>query len=435
MREKPLTEFIGSKKAAKEHKEKPAEPKVVGLKGPWELPEGWRWVRLGKITKLTSGGTPSRKIKEYWENGTIPWVKSGELEDNVIYTTEEKITERGLKESSAKMFPKGTLLVALYGATVGKTAILGIDATTNQAVCAVLPPNRREAEWDARYLQYYFIAIRPMLISKSGGGAQPNIYLHTLRRLEVPLPPLEEQKHIVAKLDEVRKRLEEAKHLAREAREKVERLMASALHEVFSKAKEKGWEWMRLEKIATIRKGTINPQDYPDETFELYSIPAYHSTGKPEVKLGKQIKSNKFVVKPGDILFGKLNPHLPKVWIVKPNKEYRQIASTELFPIVVNNEKALTQYIYWYLLSPQVREELVRKVIGTTGSRKRISKGDILHLRIPLPPLEEQKSIVAYLDSIQERAQMLVKLYEEQEQELEKLFPAILNKAFRGELV
>ncbi|NPB03449.1 MAG: hypothetical protein GXO39_03415 [Thermotogae bacterium] len=435
MKEKPLTEFIGSKKATKEHKEKPAEPKVVGLKGPWELPEGWRWVRLGEIAKLTSGGTPSRKIKEYWENGTIPWVKSGELEDNVIYTTEEKITERGLKESSAKMFPKGTLLVALYGATVGKTAILGIDATTNQAVCAVLPPNRREAEWDARYLQYYFIAIRPMLISKSGGGAQPNIYLHTLRRLEVPLPPLPEQKRTVAKLDEVSKRLEEAKRLAREARGEAEKLMASALHEIFEKL-SKQYQIARFEELMSPipkkeRKITLEK----DKEYKLVTV-KMHARGVilREIKKGSEIKAKHlYLVHAGEFIFSRIDARNGAMGFVPPELDGAVVSQD--FPVMILDQtKALQKYIEYYIKRPELEQMIQDYSTGTTN-RQRISEEELVKiLKIPLPPLEEQKRIVAYLDRISERAQKLVKLYEEREKELEQLFPAILDRAFRGEL-
>lgn len=194
---------------------------------------GWEWVRLGDIAKLTSGGTPSRKVKEYWESGTIPWVKSGELEDNVIYSTEEKITELGLKKSSAKVFPKGTLLIALYGATVGKTAILGIDAATNQAICAVFPKNSKEKLWDEKFLQYYIINVRPQLIAESGGGAQPNIYIYTLKRLKVPLPSLEEQKCIVAYLDRINEKAQQLVKLYEKRERELERLFPAVLDRAF----------------------------------------------------------------------------------------------------------------------------------------------------------------------------------------------------------
>lgn len=97
----------------------------------------WEREALGQICSTSSGGTPNRKNKTFYVNGVIPWVKSGELRNNTIYFSEELITEEALKNSSAKVFPKGTLLIAMYGATIGKLAFLGIDAATNQAVCGI----------------------------------------------------------------------------------------------------------------------------------------------------------------------------------------------------------------------------------------------------------------------------------------------------------
>ena len=96
----------------------------------------------------------------------------------------------------------------------------------------------------------------------------------------------------------------------------------------------KNWKWKKLGDVVYIRRETIKPQKSPEEEFELYSIPAYHKTGKPVIKLGKEIRSTKFLVYPEDCLFGKLNPHIPKVWLVGPFNGRKQIASTESFPLV-----------------------------------------------------------------------------------------------------
>ena len=115
--------------------------------------EGWKIKRIEEISKTTSGGTPSRKNKEYY-CGDILWVKSGELEDNYIINTEEKITQDAEKNSSAKLFLKGTILMAMYGATVGKTAILKKEATTNQAICGIIPNNDN---FNSEFLRYQLI--------------------------------------------------------------------------------------------------------------------------------------------------------------------------------------------------------------------------------------------------------------------------------------
>src|SRR5690606_20534806 len=100
------------------------------------IKEDWIECTLGEVFKTTSGGTPSRRNANYY-NGSIPWVKSGELDKGIINETEEKISKEALKNSSAKIFPKGTLLIALYGATIGKLSFLGIEASTNQAICGI----------------------------------------------------------------------------------------------------------------------------------------------------------------------------------------------------------------------------------------------------------------------------------------------------------
>ena len=138
----------------------------------------WKKEPLGKICKTTSGGTPSRKNQSYYQNGTIPWVKSGELENNIITTSEEFITEEGLLNSSAKVFPAGTLLIALYGATIGKLAFLGIEASTNQAVCGIF----QNEKVSLKYLYYYLLFQRPSLIKQGVGGAQPNISQAILKK-------------------------------------------------------------------------------------------------------------------------------------------------------------------------------------------------------------------------------------------------------------
>jgi type I restriction enzyme S subunit len=148
--------------------------------------------RFGEIADTASGGTPSRGNKQFYI-GDIPWVKSGELNDNYIYDTEEKINQQAIDCSSAKIFPKGTLLMAMYGATAGKTAMLKIDAATNQAVCAIFP---KEDKAIKEFLKYYLVYIRPMILSRRFGGAQPNISQTIINNLEVNLPPLQEQKAI-----------------------------------------------------------------------------------------------------------------------------------------------------------------------------------------------------------------------------------------------
>jgi len=151
----------------------------------------WRSRPLSELATTTSGGTPSRNRKDYF-NGIIPWIKSGELNDGYIHKAEEHITEAGLENSSAKLLPPGTVLIAMYGATIGKTAILKTEASTNQAICCIRPgPNL-----DADYLRFHLMFLRDDLLSHSHGGAQPNISQQIVRNQTISYPPLREQKAI-----------------------------------------------------------------------------------------------------------------------------------------------------------------------------------------------------------------------------------------------
>ncbi len=178
-------------------KEKYKDPEIaVADTAREELPEGWQFLLIKDFAHTTSGGTPKRGVAEYY-NGDIPWVKSGDLNDGILNEAEEYITPLGLEKSSAKLFRPGTLLIALYGATIGRLSILGFEASTNQAVCGISVPDYV----DVKYLFHYFLSIRKKFIAQGQGGAQLNINQQIVKETVVPLPHPEEQKRIVAKIE------------------------------------------------------------------------------------------------------------------------------------------------------------------------------------------------------------------------------------------
>jgi len=160
--------------------------------------QNWDYLPIKDFAHTTSGGTPKRGIVEYY-NGNVPWVKSGDLNDGQLNHVDEFITQLGLEKSSAKLFKPGTLLIALYGATIGRLSILNFEATSNQAVCGI---TLRE-DVDVKYVFYYLLSIRRKLIAQGKGGAQPNINQHIVKETVVPLAPPEQQKRIVAKIEEL----------------------------------------------------------------------------------------------------------------------------------------------------------------------------------------------------------------------------------------
>ena len=162
-----------------------------------KLPNGWCETLLGNIGTWQSGATPSRLRKEYY-GGSIPWLKTGDLNDGIVQSIPECITERALEETSVKLNPAGSILIAMYGATIGRIGILSKPATTNQACCACvdyLP--------EKKFLFYFLLANRENFIAMGGGGAQPNISKEKIIHTHIPLPPQQEQHRIVAKIEEL----------------------------------------------------------------------------------------------------------------------------------------------------------------------------------------------------------------------------------------
>ena len=159
---------------------------------PFEAPQNWSWTTLGKIGKWQSGSTPNRLNKDYY-NGNIPWLKTGNLNNGYITHIPESITEKALNETSVKLNPTGSVLIAMYGATIGKIGILTFPATTNQACCACEVFNGIDKE----FLFLFLLSHREEFIKMGGGGAQPNISKEKIINTYIPLPPFAEQKRIV----------------------------------------------------------------------------------------------------------------------------------------------------------------------------------------------------------------------------------------------
>ena len=171
------------------------DPVCIADEVPFEIPESWEWVRLGSIGDWGSGATPSRTTPEYY-NGNIPWLKTGDLNDGYITHIPETITERALLETSVRLNPIGSVLIAMYGATIGKLGILQTPATTNQACCACIPFTGIYNE----FLFYFLMSQKLAFIKRGEGGAQPNISKEKIVATLMPLPPKAEQKRIVEKL-------------------------------------------------------------------------------------------------------------------------------------------------------------------------------------------------------------------------------------------
>ncbi|HDX2432772.1 TPA: restriction endonuclease subunit S, partial [Escherichia coli] len=267
-----------------------------------------RYLKIEDFCSTGSGGTPSRSKPEYYEGGDIPWIKSGDLKDSKIYEANEYITAAGLENSSAKIVEKDSILIAMYGATVGRLAILGINAATNQAICNIRPDTTIA---DMKYLYYFLKSKFSYFVENAVGGAQPNISQGLIKSLEVPLPSLDEQKRIADILDKaagVCQKREQAIKLADDfLRAKFLEMFGTPANNIHRFPKGTIRDLVDSVNYGTSAKASIDSGEYP--ILRMGNITYQGRWDFTDLKyLDLSVKEkDKYLVKEGDLLFNRTN--------------------------------------------------------------------------------------------------------------------------------
>ena len=398
---------------------------------PFELPKGWEWTTLGEIGSWQSGATPSRMNKDYY-GGNIPWLKTGDLNDGTIIYIPEYITQRALEETSVRLNPKGSVLIAMYGATIGKIGILSFPATTNQACCACY-----EYSINQMFLFYFLLANRENFIAMGGGGAQPNISKEKIISTNMPLPPLKEQERIVAEIerwlsfvDIVEKEKSDLQSTICLAKSKILDLAihgklvpqdpndepASELlkrinpkaeiitdNEHYQKLPE-GWCLTILGSIGTWQSGATPSclrKDYYGGNIPWLKTGDLNDgiiTNIPEFITEKALEETSVKLNPTDsILIAMYGATIGKIGILS-------------FPATTNQAccacldyKIDKMYIFYFLLSNRINFVSM----GGGGAQPNISKEKIVNTTFPLPPLAEQKRIVSKIEELFHQLNMI----------------------------
>ena len=379
---------------------------------------------LQDIAVWGAGGTPSRKNKGYFK-GNISWVKTGELGQKYIYDTEEKITRNAIENSSAKVFPSGSVAIAMYGATIGKTSILRINAATNQA-CAVAQPYDF---CNNEFLYYFLVANRGEFVSMGTGGAQPNISQALIKQYPINLPPLLEQKRIVAKIESLFSRLDNTKDSLERVRAEIKHYRQSVLKSAFTGELFPEFQYSDkcLSELISIRNERKNPQDVPNMQYIGMADVEGFTGIVSKCFFAREMKALSAYFKAGDILYGRLRPYLNKV--VVANSE--GVASTE-FIIMTSNSGVVTEYVAWRLRA----NDFVDFAISlNSGDRPRVKFDQISLFSIKIPEKKEQIKIVQTIESRFEQAKMLEDAVEQGLERINQLKQSILKKAFEGKLV
>ena len=377
---------------------------------PFEVPDGWCWTTLGEIGNWQAGVTPSRMRKDYY-GGNIPWLKTGDLTDGYIFEIPETITDKALEETSVKLNPTGSVLIAMYGATIGKIGVLTFPATTNQACCACVDYKAVTQ----KYLFYFLLSYKEEFVKMGGGGAQPNISKEKIISTLIPVPPIAEQNRIADEIERLiafietidlnQGRLEQSLKLCKERildmalsgklipQDQDDEPAIELLRKInpsFTPADNrhyrnapKGWAVCTFGDILEYEQPQqyiVNSTDYSDE----YEIPV--------LTAGKSFIIGKTNEKSG------ICKHLPVIIFDDFTTDSKYVdfpfkVKSSAMKILHAKGNVIPKYVA-YLMS-------VTRLVGDTHKRYWIS--EYSKIPIMLPPVNEQERIVSLIEKIYDR--------------------------------
>ena len=402
---------------------------------PFEVPESWCWTTLGEIGNWQAGATPSRMRKDYY-GGNIPWLKTGDLTDGYIYEIPETITDKALEETSVKLNPTGSVLIAMYGATIGKIGILTFPATTNQACCACVDYKAVTP----KYLFNFLLSHKEEFVKMGGGGAQPNISKEKIISTLIPIPPIAEQNRIADEIERLITYIEaiELNHGRLEQSLKLckERILDMALsgklipqdqddepaiellrkiNPSFTPADNRHyanvpykvpqkWQWVTLSDISNYGECINVPvSNIPENSWILELEDIEKDSGRLIQRMSrskKNINGVRHSFKKGDVLYSKLRTYLNKV-LVADQDGY---CTTEIIPITCV-PGIVPEYLCHVLRSRYYVDYTIS--LGYGVKMPRLGTADALKSMIPVPPYEEQRRIVKSVNEIYHKLEQI----------------------------
>lgn len=441
----------------------------------------WSLVPLNKLATIKSGGTPSRGNSSYW-GGKIPWVKISDIKSLNVLETDEYITDLGLKNSSARIFPKGTILFTIF-ASIGKVAVLGIDAATNQAIAGITPTG----EIDRGFLTYSLLNLSNKIQESGKGVAQNNINLTILKETLISLPPLHEQQRIVARLDAIFGHLD----VLREKLDRIPELLINFRQQVLTQAvtgkltrewregKDLGeWEenlktFLNEREIEFINSLKINnnkirkPEylNYPITDLKKANVKGWLKApiglicdsivpgrDKPKSFSGEipwvtmPILKHQFINKnDAELFLSEEEIQSAKAKVIPEGSVIMSIVGRFGIGSILKCDAVINQQLHAFLPSPiltpkfllfqVLTSEKYLSDISTSTTVAYINKKNANSLPVDIPPIEEQKEIVNRVDALFELADKIESQYQSLKAKIDQMPQAVLAKAFRGELV
>lgn len=355
------------------------------------LPKDWQQLPLGDIAQITSGGTPDRATSIYW-GGDIPWVTTGEIQFNTITDTEERITEDGLRNSSAKLFPPNTLLIAMYGQgkTRGQVARLGIHAATNQACAAILLKDGHDPEFYFQVLASHYEAIREL----GNAGTQKNLNGAIIKQISVPVPPPLEQKQIAQVVEVWDRAIATAERLLANSRKQKQALMIRFLR------KQEKWKLVRLDSISTRIRRESDGGGHPVLMISSTSGFVSQSDMYSRFMAGKSLE-NYVLLRKGEFAYNKGNSKSYEFGCIYPLDTFEQGLVPHVYVCFSMDERTCFRPFYKYLFEYDYLHDQLGALVNT-GVRNNgllnIRPADFFGTKVPVPSMKEQKEIAKALD-------------------------------------
>jgi len=394
----------------------------------------WPVHPLGKVAKFLGGGTPSKSRPEFW-NGDIPWVSPKDMKSDIVSDSLDKITPQAVASSAAKVIPVHSLLIVVRSGILARTvptALSGRELTINQDLKAICPSR----DLHPRFLAYFMRAAeREVLATVSRGATVHRLSTDVLKSLEIPLPPLEEQKRIVAVLDRAFAALDRA-------RDHAEANLADATHlyerkrEVFLQTPGSGWKQTTVGNVCQRFEYGTSAKSNPDgrvPVLRMGNLQGGEIDWTNLVYTDDEDDIERLLLKPGDVLFNRTNSadHVGKTAIFRENRT--AIFAGYLIRLHLKIQLVDSEFINVFLNSDAARK-YGRSIMGKSVNQANISASKLKEYPLLLPPLDEQRRIVSILGELRQNVGDLSRKYAMAIADIADLRQSILQKAFSGQL-
>ena len=429
------------------------EYKSSGIDWLGTIPQHWNCVKTAWLfDQIGSGTTPTSVEDAFYKDGTVNWLQTGDLNDGIITETSKKVTEYAIKTKGLRLYPKGSLVIAMYGATIAKLGLLDIDTSVNQACCVLV----KSKKVNSNFIFYFFQVAKKELISLASGGGQPNISQSTIYDFKVPVPPLVEQKTIAAYLDDVTGKLDALIAEKHKQLEDLRSYRTSLISETVTRGLDPNvplrpsgidwlgdipehWETTKLKYITSKIGSGVTPKGgsevYSDEGILFIRSQNVYPNGlhldDPKY-ISKQIDETmcNTRVYQGDILLNITGASIGRccVYSLPENANVNQhVCIIRPLPDTINN------MFLCYVINSNIGQEQIA-MYQTGGNREGLNFEQLKNFTIPLPSFSEQQTIAEFLDEKTEKIDALIGELEKQLEELAEYKKAVISEAVTGKV-